>query len=496
MHRVFDFLRTDDLPKLTRRNFVAELRQISLWGIVAGAVEGPIAAVVASKTFDAPGLLASLVFTIPISINLLNVVWSVLIRGRRRVRTFVVLMSCAAGGIFSIALTPADWQPWAAYVFAAQIALTHLFISGLITLRTTMWKHNYPQSHRADRRPAANRPHVALAADRRPAQRALRLARRVLPFRLPAYRSGGADLVGAAAAYARAGRKGRSAAFSRRITCTRPVTNRSHREDEVCGTGLQPVGTQPVNAQPVSAQSARGRGVGAGGRLWAGLKESAAILRDDRPFAKYMFAQFLLGSSNFLTDPVLVYILTKRLDLSYFSSTFLLYQVPIAVLLVSIRFWAKHFDRVGVLRFRIVNSACWTGSYACVTVAMAMVGLSGGTIIAPAIAILFIGRILRGLGRGGGAIAWNIGHLHFARDHQTELYMGLHLALTGLRGLVMPFLGWMIYYYLDWAVFAIGLAMAGISHILFRRLAATDRTPPPPIPPTDEELVGPSAEVT
>ena len=459
MQRIFDFLRISDIPQLARRNYLAELGQTSLWGIVAGALEGPIAAVVAAKTFNASGLLTAIVFSIPISANLFNVLWSVAIRGQRRVRTFVLLAGGTCIGVFSIGLTDAAWGAWGARIFAVQMLLTHLFTSGLITLRTTLWRANYPQSHRA------------------------RIAGRLQTLRMLL------SLLTAAAL---------SALFDWHAEYYRFV----YPLVAVLGLlSLWPMRRMRVRGEKTELQrlrehlannSSSGKGTG----LWEGLKESAAILRDDRAFAQYMFAQFLLGSANFISDPVLVFILTTRLGLSYFSSTFLMFQLPIAVLLISIRSWARYFDRVGVLRFRIANSSCWVVSYACVLAAVAVISLSGETVIWPALAILFVGRILRGLGRGGGAIAWPLGHLHFAREHQTELYMGIHVALTGLRGLVMPLLGWAAYYWLDWGMFGIAFGLAGVSLVLFRRLAVADHRPARECAPDRDDAGDPASEVT
>ena len=46
-----------------------------------------------------------------------------------------------------------------------------------------------------------------------------------------------------------------------------------------------------------------------------------------------------------------------------------------------------------------------------------------------------------GIGFGGGMLAWNLGHQHFAPPHRDSQYMSVHVMLTGLRGLFAPFLG-------------------------------------------------------
>jgi hypothetical protein len=444
MRRILDFLRLDDVPRFSRPAFLAEVRHVSLWGIVAGAVEASIVSIVASKTFGAPELLTSFIFATPVLINLLNVLWSVMVRGRPRVPMFLVLASGALIAVCSIGLTNAAWQPWAAWVFAGQVALVHLFLSGLVTLRTTMWMVNYPYVCRA------------------------RMAGRIqtLVQLLTLLTAAGLSIVfDQSPGYYRIVYPGVALLG---LLSLWPIRRMHMRREKA----------ELRRFREHLARQASHNGGRAG--LWSGVKESFAILRDDRDYAKYMLAQFLLGSANFFTDPILVNILARRLNFTYFHSTLLLHTVPVIMLLVSIRFWARYFDYGGVLRFRIYNSACWVASYVGVMLAVLIIGRSPHGGLIPAVAVLVVGRVFNGVARGGGDIAWNIGHLHFAREHQTELYMGIHVALTGLRGLIMPLLGWWANYYLDWGSFAIALALALASLVMFRRQAATDTRMPRP----------------
>ena len=72
-------------------------------------------------------------------------------------------------------------------------------------------------------------------------------------------------------------------------------------------------------------------------------------------------------------DPVLAIVITKQLQFGYLTSGLLLDYIPTTLMLVSIRFWAPFFDRVGVLRFRVFNSAFWVGSFVCITAAMLLI---------------------------------------------------------------------------------------------------------------------------
>lgn len=435
MRRIAYFLQTGGLSLMTRRNYMAELRHLALWGFVTGGVEGTIASVVAAKTFAAPGLLTSVIFAIPIVVNVFNLAWGLLLRGQQRIKTYTWLASGALVLVCSIAFTPAG-RPWSAWLFAAQIAGTHFFLSGMLTIRTTMWGANYSRICRAQ---VAGRLHM-------------------LNVLLSVFTTALLSIL-----------------FDRnpdyyRLVYPATVT--------LGALSLLPLRRMRVRRERAEVRrfralaAAQQNGEGSSARLWHGLKEAAAILRTDQRFADYMRAMILLGSANFFTDPVLVAILSQRFG--YWSSTFLIYQLPILVVLVSISFWSKFFDRVGVLRFRVSNSLVWASSYAGLIVAMAMFALDGRFFYIAGIGVLVVARVLNGLARGGGDLAWNIGHLHFASEHKIELYMGIHLGLTGLRGATMPILGWLANQYLHWGSFAISLGLALSSFVLFRRMARTE----------------------
>ncbi len=441
MRRLFDFLRLDDLPLMTRPNYAAELRQMLLWGMVAGTFEGGVAGIVASLTFKASPEVTTLVWALPFLMNVLNVFWGITLRGRARRRTFITLALIGLAGVASIGLTPME-PPYGAWLFAVQVGFIALFNSGLITLRTTMWRANYPATHRA-----------------RIAGR-LQTVQRLLTAVTTAALSGLFQF----------------AAWTYQIVY--PAVSL------IGVVSLWPMRRVRVRGEPAELrQFHQQRAADAGfprhrlRRIGHGLVEAAGILRSDTLFARYMLAQFLLGSANFVTEPLLINFLTKRFDFRYFESAALITLIPVVVMLLSIQFWAPLFDRIGVLRFRVYNSAAWCLSYVGVTTGMLVVGLFGLDWLPLGVAIIGLSRIANGLGRSGGVIAWFIGHLHFARPHQTELYMGIHVGLTGLRALVMPFAGLACSNVLGYGTFGIGLALAVTGHIMFRRLARTQAPP-------------------
>ena len=48
----------------------------------------------------------------------------------------------------------------------------------------------------------------------------------------------------------------------------------------------------------------------------------------------------------------------------------------------------------------------------------------------------------------------------FARPEEAEVYMGVHVSLTGVRGLIMPAVGMVLYLTIGWTVWLLGVAFS------------------------------------
>ncbi len=136
---------------------------------------------------------------------------------------------------------------------------------------------------------------------------------------------------------------------------------------------------------------------------------------------------------------------------------------------------SKRIVDVHIAQFRVWQSAFFTVSLA----------LSGLGIWMESVALLAVARVLYGIARGGGGVAWTIGHNDFASRQMATLYMGLHVTLTGVRGAVAPFFGMLLF--LGWGtslgpvalpsfegigalVWGVACAFSLVSGIGFRRL--------------------------
>ncbi|MDQ7014002.1 MAG: MFS transporter [Planctomycetota bacterium] len=155
------------------------------------------------------------------------------------------------------------------------------------------------------------------------------------------------------------------------------------------------------------------------------------LLTEDRMFAGYMGCMFLLGLGNLMQTPLLVVLLREQFALEYLGGIRITSSIPLAMMPLSIPFWAKLLDRVHVIQFRKIHS--WFFVVSCSITTVAVYTNTAG--------LLMVSAVVQGLAFGGGVLAWTLGHLDFAPAARASEYMGVHVTLTGVRGLIAPFLG-------------------------------------------------------
>jgi MFS family permease len=125
--------------------------------------------------------------------------------------------------------------------------------------------------------------------------------------------------------------------------------------------------------------------------------------------------------------------------LGYWPSILITSAIPDIVMPLAIPLWARLLDRCHVVQFRSMHA--W--SYVSASLGMLIAVTTGQAWL------LFIMAALVGIADAGGVLAWNLGHNDFAKDHNASQYMGVHVTLTGIRGLIAPFLGVGIYQLLN-----------------------------------------------
>ena len=163
------------------------------------------------------------------------------------------------------------------------------------------------------------------------------------------------------------------------------------------------------------------------GKFFSGLK----VLKDDPRFRKYMTWQFLNGLCCLsIENGALILIISKMTD-SYEKSADILVTVNLIVAAVASPLWARFFDNKDIFTVRTIAALCWATSRLVLAFGLYNANLN----------IIIFSRVLTGISMSLGQLAWRLGHMTFAPPEKDGLYMSAHLMLTGLRGMVAPFVG-------------------------------------------------------
>ena len=170
----------------------------------------------------------------------------------------------------------------------------------------------------------------------------------------------------------------------------------------------------------------------------AGPDNYWTVLRRDHLFRRYMMLQFFGGMANMAGDVVMVYLIaeiTQQMQHEYLISILLTMAIPTLLVTTTLPAWARYFDRVHVVHLRARQGFLWI-----INQLLNWIGAMTGSLI-----VIAIARIGMGFNRAGGMLAWNLGHNDFADRRLVSLYMGIHLTLTGIRGALAPFIAMILY---------------------------------------------------
>ena len=443
-----DLLGVRSLPFLSRRNYFYEFQHLLLWSALAGLIEGQFASIVVAKTFGGGKLLITIATTTPAACYIFSLFWGMLCVGRPKVRLMTMLGAVAVLLTGAIAMIPTS--PTGAVWFICQIAAVQILLAGIVTVRTALWKSNYPQIARG--RIAARLQTIRFVISVTAVLSAAWMCDRDPSF----YRFVFPVVAGLAAC---------ALWFLRRIHI-RGERNELRSAGSACD-----VGGGSVKPQNVASLLSPG----------IVFRRMAEILRRDKRFARYCGAQALMGLSNFMTVPVIIAVITHQLDVGFsvgfWVSTALIQAIPQLLRLGSLHRWARLFDRVGVVRFRVVSVSVWSVSLifglAATLVAMGADRI-GPNYLPWAVGLFAMRGLINGVALGAGALAWNLGHLHFARSDEAEVYMGIHVFLTGLRGLIAPALGMLLWTLIGSWVWMVAIACAALSGRIYLSMARAE----------------------
>ena len=156
------------------------------------------------------------------------------------------------------------------------------------------------------------------------------------------------------------------------------------------------------------------------------------IIVSDRAYLLFQIAFFLSGSSFFMSTHVILLLVRERFGFGAFELALWLSVVPQLMLALGSPAWGRILDRIGIVRCRLSISVLMT----------AYLASYFGGIVAGLPILVCLGSILQGASNGGGQLTWALASSHFApQAEDVPLYNGIHFVLNGIRGLVLPWVG-------------------------------------------------------
>jgi hypothetical protein len=420
---------------LARANYRRELVSAMFFPVALAAMEGGVVGVMVKSAYAgvvpdrALNYVVGLLVAAPEFANLTSFLWAAVGHGRRKVPLINALQALTILMVGAMALAPRTGGGLA--VLAGAMVLGRIAFSGVLTLRTAVWRGNYSRGERAR------------VTGKFAAIQVLMLAGAALALGLG--KDAGETVVrGMMIGAGLIGAVGVAAYRGIRVRHERRVLRAERAGHEHERPGLSPLS------------------------LWR-------TLRADGDYARFMLAMFIFGLGNLLVSAPLVIILRDQFNLGGLASVAITTAIPCLVMPWAIPFWARLLTRHHAASFRARHGWAFVASQAMVLAGAAMHSLP----------MLYLAAAMQGVAGAGGAIAWNLGHLDFAPPHRVTEYMGIHVTLNGVRGLLAPLVSVSIYTWFDgrwpghgYGVFGTSVAMCVAGVFMFRSLASRmDRRP-------------------
>jgi hypothetical protein len=370
--------------------FRREVWPWGLLGITSGLVEGATVAILVKKGYAGLvstrwiNLAVALVSGAPSLANISSFAWANLAHGRQRVAVLVTLQALFAVVVGLLSLISYSSNGLLLTILA--VIAARLLWAGILTVRAAIWTANYPRGMMA------------------------RMTGRLVLVSTP-----GIAVVALLAGY---------------ILDRRPELSRwLYAIAALCGVlGAWLFRSVRVRReyQLLAAEAEAGASGGA-----FNLRMLRQILRADPDYRRFMFWMSLYGAGNLMCNAQLVVLYTDRMALPGITQILMLTVTPLLLMPVCLPWWARQFDAGHVIQYRARQ--CW--------VLVAAIVFAALGVLFRQTALLWVAAVLYGVSYAGAQLGWNLGHNDFASRGQAQHYMGVHVTLTGVRGLIAPPLG-------------------------------------------------------
>lgn len=456
--RAADSFKPSGLPAVVRRNYARELPASALLALGRAAFEGSVIAGVARVAYEGRvedtllNFAVAAIAAAPAAANILNFLWVRLAHGLNKT---VFLAAVQAGvvaciiGLAAMPVSPAGLMGTIALVFVAWTCW-----SGFTAVRTTVWRANYPREVRA-----------SIAS--------------------------------------------KFAAIQTLILGVSGISVGWVMDLEILATwGIEPTTVFRVYLLSCAVFAALSVGVMSGirvrqhKRLLRAEREASAdntgptvnpigviaLLLEDKRYGVYQLNQFLLGLGNLMLFPLMPIMLRERFDAGYDTIILLSGSLGLVVTPLALPIWAKLLDGFHIVRFRAFHSWLFVINFMLLIVAVALQLKE----------LLYVVVAIKGVTMAGGVLAWQLGHHDFAPASRASEYMGVHVTLTGVRGIVGPVAAVWLYTELTGINPELGTVVLGVCLVLVTLAAigftwmnaAMDLTPVDDRPPANSKTQG------
>ena len=187
----------------------------------------------------------------------------------------------------------------------------------------------------------------------------------------------------------------------------------------------------------------------------------ARVLAEDKWYRGYLICMFTMGFGNLMLHPILAIALTDMFNVGYQQGIVITTVIPLVCMTFAIPFWSRRLERMHVIEYRAVHvwSFAFVSTFVLLGVGLGQIGW------------LYLAAVTTGIGWGGGVLAWNLGHQHFAPPDRDAEYMSTHITLTGIRGVIGPIMGVQLYTMLSARGWQLGALLICFGICLFVNVA-------------------------
>jgi hypothetical protein len=195
-----------------------------------------------------------------------------------------------------------------------------------------------------------------------------------------------------------------------------------------------------------------------------------SVLREDRNFRLFQSTIFLTGAGFLMSRPVWLYLLRDDFQLSQLELTILVMVMPIVLGAITAPGWGLLMDRTSPVAGRVAFAWLGVFAYAALFASFYIHWLW----------LAYLGALLRGLVLGAAEVATTAGNLYFSvKRERAALYESISSLFQGVRGLSMPFLGWLLFQQIHLFIFLAPTLLNLWSLVLAVQLWRRDRQESP-----------------